>query len=581
MRLAIRNRPMLGETVWGADSVKAAIASVPIAARIRIYLIMPTVCLILLFYAIQQSAPIIVEPGAILGLGSYLHPTYWIGLGTLVLCSVSIVADRDIKRDSVFLYVLLVLGLYLVGVSVFTEPLPRAPEAYHPTVIGEDLLAEGHLPDASEEYYLGSYRSWPVTQLLSASLLASTEADVIPLIRYAPLFWMILFVLIIYAFGKRLSLSPNLCFGLAFLALASWFTQQDFSPQGIAMLLYLLLLFLIIPPDRSWQKNLLIVLAFVCLTLTHSLTPLAVVAGSALILLFTRRINLLLFLLAFWATWYVMAATYAFEEGLKEAMERPLHAFTFLFSTEKTAAYEQPLSFGRTFWRSSQLSYFFLYISLVALSGFLHVKMTVKGQDRRSITLLFLFLMGIPATLFVAFVEATTRTYMYSLIPVIAIVMLTFYKSRAAVFLIGLVMVITIVLNMPAKYGAEASWSQVLPSELAGGKFYAERVNPDVHQDKTYYYNYAGFLILYHNPDLLAVRTLSSNQIQRALDKPSLSPLSEWVRYVILSKQGTDVQFTSWGEAPFQLWPLTPEGRKADLLYTNGHYQIYENARSG
>jgi len=577
MRFAVHGRDLLSKNMWARNSVRAVLSSIPIAGRTRIYLIVPTICLILLFYAIQQSAPIMVEPGAMLGLGSYLHFAYWIGLVTLVLCAICAFADSELKKDPVFLFILLVLGLYLVGISVFTEPLPRAPEAYHPTVLGEDLITNHYLTDASDAAYLGSYRSWPVTQLLSASLLATTDAEILTLIKYAPLFWMGLFSLFIYNFGKRLGLSRNYSFALGFLALTSWFAQQDFSPQGIAMLLYLLLLSLLIPVERTWQNNLLIMLTFAALTVTHSLTPLAVVAGSILILIFTKRVNLLLFLIAFWGAWYIIVATVAFEGSIQEWLKHPFHAFTFLFSTEKMEAYEAPVSFGRTFWRSCQLSYFLLYMLLLLSSGIFFLKTRIEGQDRRSITLLFLFLIGIPATLFVAFVEATTRTYMYALIPIIAIIMITFYRKKAAIALISLVMLITITLNMPARYGAEASWSQVLPSELAGGNFYAERINPDVDLDKTYYYNYAGFLILYHNPDLLAVSSLSSSQIHRSLDKPSLSPLSEWVRYVILSKQGTDVQFTSWGEAPFQLWPFTAKGRRADLLYNNGYYKIFEN----
>jgi hypothetical protein len=118
-------------------------------------------------------------------------------------------------------------------------------------------------------------------------------------------------------------------------------------------------------------------------------------------------------------------------------------------------------------------------------------------------------------------------------------------------------------------YGGEAAFSQIRTTELKGAEFFAEKVDPQT----TYFYQFNSFLIDHYNPALLGVPAKSSALLQSKVDFSVMSGL----KYVVLSRQGSDSLVYAWGEDPYIGWLETEAGKSAALLYTNGYFQVYEN----
>ena len=81
-------------------------------------------------------------------------------------------------------------------------------------------------------------------------------------------------------------------------------------------------------------------------------------------------------------------------------------------------------------------------------------------------------------------------------------------------------------------------------------------------------------MIIYYDPALikLPMRTLTG-ATPGEIDFSIMDDL----RYIVISKQGTDFKLYAWGEDPTAAWPQTEVGRRADLIYNNCYFQIYLN----
>jgi len=311
------------------------------------------------------------------------------------------------------------------------------------------------------------------------------------------------------------------------------------------------------------------------LVVTHSFTPIAVLLSSALIFIYLRRTTLFLQISALFLVWYLYEATLAFRSGIEQWWTLSLGSIWTYF---RLARYEAPMAVGRALWRTSQLSYALLYIPLLITSGILLLRGRAQGQHRRQAVLLILWLTGLSFIVFVPLGEHFIRIYHFGLVPTVAIVLLNFVDRRLGKALISFVMLITLALNMPAHYGAEASWAQVLTSELEGDQFLAQRVRPT----GQYFYNYIGYLVYHYDPSLVALGYLDPTWNLDLLKDVEVS-FPRNVNYVILSRQGRDRTLNRWGQDPYQSWPETLQGRGATLVYSNGYFRIYatENALKG
>ena len=137
-------------------------------------------------------------------------------------------------------------------------------------------------------------------------------------------------------------------------------------------------------------------------------------------------------------------------------------------------------------------------------------------------------------------------------------------------------MCICVLLFLPANYAADASYSQVRTTDLKGTEFLVLTVKPW----HSFYYFADPALINYHDPDMVE-KTAAFGHFElppfKSPEDADLSFLDTHAQALCFSKDGTAHQIYTLGVAPWDAWTETEVGRKADLLYNNGDFQIYWN----
>lgn len=537
----------------------------PLHLRQKIYLIIVFVSLILLFYSIWQVKPVYVEPEAPLGLISYLTPGYWLGLALIVVTSIFAFLDRELKKDAIFILILIALGLFLLGIRVFVEENALDGDSYYPVSEVFNLLA-AHRLDLVNPPNIATYYSWPAIHFISASLLEVTGVDLIPLMKYTPLYWILCFVLITYAIGKRLGLTPNSCFLLSFLVVSSWLVPFAgfYYPRLPAMILFLLLFMLLLAPRRTVAESVLVMLIFGALLLSHGLTSLAVLPGLIVLSVYRKDYRFVALFFAIFGAWYMYQASGAMEAGV-EAFLTPLKNVIEISQIER---YQPASATGRYFARYSHLSYVVLYGVLMIGSAILLLRQKITGERRKQVIALFAWIIGVGLLVFWGHGGAAWRVYVYCIVPMVCIVALSFSSRKLLIPL----MCLFVALFPMANYSALAGFGQVTTSGLKGAQFFALEVKPG----QRYFAHFNAKQTLYHDPNLIRVGIVVSKDFVRELEEGDVSPLDEY-RYVVFSKLISDQVRFEWGEDPYLAWPQTEGGRRADLIYNSGYFQIYEN----
>ena len=185
--------------------------------------------------AVRETGPVAIEWPAALGLLSYLHWTYWVGLGVLLSTALLVYLDRTVESDLLFVAIVLTVGLYTLGLTVFLEPNARTPASYGNFVEVRVLEEEGRL-DLAEPLAPSSYRNWPGSLFLLHAVTEVTGVrDYVQITRYLPLVWPLALVAIAQALGRTLGLQPRQRFLLSLLPLATTLGWHDYmiSPRNV------------------------------------------------------------------------------------------------------------------------------------------------------------------------------------------------------------------------------------------------------------------------------------------------------------------------------------------------------------
>lgn len=539
--------------------------------RLKLYLLLALASLALFFYTMAQVGFVVVDPYDPLGLVSHFPPSYWIGLALLLLASILAYLDRDLKRDGLFLFLLMALVLFLFGTGVLAYESPRDPSAYYPTGEVRNLLAAGHF-DVIQPALLVSYRSWPAIHFLSAAVMQVTGVG-LDFIKYAPLFWMAGIGLIAYALGKRLALSRNKCFLLAFLVLASWMVGYagTYSPRSLGILLYLLPFMLLLVPRGNVAERLAAMLGFAALVIAHGFTTVALIAGLAF-LVAIRRQGQLTFLLLFtvmFGLWYLYQANLALAHGVQSWWSKPLFDIFKLAEGERYTLASVP---ARAVNRYSQLGYLALWVLLVAGSTVVLLRRWQDKEHRKKLLPFFAWSFGLALmTLLNYGGEGPYRLYLFTLLPAAAIVVLSLTWRPVLVA----TMVLMVALSPLANYSGDAGYGQVLASELRGVEFFTLRVRPPQFSGG-YFYGTDPGLMYYYDPNISAEVFNPGFHGPKSPEKVDPAIINPF-HWIIISRQATQSIVYGWGQDPYAAWPETPVGRGADLTYDNGGFRIYVN----
>lgn len=235
-----------------------------------------------------------------LGLLPVVPGAGWIGLA--ILAAACVLAIDDTRRGVVVFAVLLAaLILVLHGMPGWIEQHPRFPVAWLHTGFVDQISTGGELRQDLDARF-----SWPGFFAGAALLdrLAGTEGTVW-LLRFAPVGANLVFCLGLWALGRTLGLPRVVRATAAVLfVVTNWSGQDYFSPQAVAIVLYLTILVLVldrfpapgpdpdsrlgrilaryavperdsIPADAPRSTGAVLGIAALCgvLVITHQLTP--------------------------------------------------------------------------------------------------------------------------------------------------------------------------------------------------------------------------------------------------------------------------------------------------------------------
>ena len=155
--------------------------------------------------------------------------------------------------------------------------------------------------------------------------------------------------------------------------------------------------------------------------------------------------------------------------------------------------------------------------------------------------------------------EIDDRVYIFSLLPMALIIIMTFDRK-----IVSILAVLLIALHIPAHYGTE-SFDMTYTTDLRGSKFLASKLGPD---DSVNYY-FAPF-IRYYNFQFVNSRGFDDVGYYNPSDK-SL----EGSTYIISSDQLNNYLIYVFGVNKIQTW--LKNDKKSVLLYDNGYYRVYKN----
>jgi hypothetical protein len=536
------------------------------SSRQMIYLILVFVSLILLIYSIWQVYPVIVEPKASLGLASCLAPAYWIGLTLATAVSILAFLDREVKKDAIFILILLVLGLFLFGIRAFLYECAQDTDSYYPVSAVYKLLADHHL-NTSDSPSLVSYYSWPAIHFMSASLLEITKANLLDIMKYTPVFWILCFVLTTYGIGKVLKLPPDRCFLLSLLALSSfWLSFGGFYyPRLIAMMLFLLLFMLLLKPKRAVPETVAIIAMYVALVMSHGEVAISALLGLILLCIYKRDYRLLALFVVITSAWY----TYQVAESLRYGISYLTTFFRDVLTMSQTERYQAPsAATGRLVARYSQLLSLGLFGILMIWSLILLVRHKIVWQHRDHIRTIYAWSLGVASFAVFGMSQSVVRSYIKCTVPAAGIIALSFYSKKLLVPLI----LIFIPLSLLVNYAALAGFGQATVSELDGSRFLAIDVKPD-----NYFAMFNAKLAFYYDPRMVTIPAASPQYSGAvSLDTANTSVLDKY-HYVVTSQDRSNSLVFAWGEDPYAAWPQTEVGGKADLIYSSGYFEIYRN----
>jgi hypothetical protein len=530
---------------------------------LKIYIILSLISLILLFYSIWEIKPVIVDVKDFLGLTSHLTLPYWIGYILILFCSIRLYLDKEIRSDSIYLLIIIIIGLFLFGVSIFSEENARFQWSYYPAGEVKTVLETKYI-DSISEYNLLSYRSWPATHLISASIIYFANVNLDSIIKYMPLFWMITLIFICMSIKRSFSFSPKQSFLFTFMIINSFVLfLYYYGPQSIAYLIFILIFILLGNENIDHKQNrlILLILLFLMLVTTHLLTSLIIVIVVSIKSLYKRRFKIAFLFIAIFVAWYIYLAPFMFKVGIKEFVKQS--------ATPETASF---LATNKILQASTILSHTYLgiYVICVLFITFnvLYNKTLLKNNK---LIECIIWLIGIASLFLFSYgAEIDDRLYIFSIIPAAAYIILGMPSKKMLI----VVMLTFSILHIPTHYDPE-SLDMVYTTELHGSKFFALKISPE-YAARRYEFNpvtisyHYGPLIRYYNPSLA---NIWSSGYTSGLYYPSNSTLEDST-YILYSKQINNYLIYLFGTDAVEKW-LRKDNRR-NLIYNNNYYFIYK-----
>ena len=536
----------------------------------KLYIILANISLILLFYGIWEIKWIVIDIDNLLGITTKLTVTYWLGLSLITICSILVYLDKGLRNNRVFIFVLLVLGLFIVGLGIFTEENARISTSYYPPGEVKKILSDNYI-DITTPYPLLSYRSWPGIHLISIYMLYLTNIDLVDLIRYMTLPWLIIFIFITLSIGKSFDLSSNKCFLLSFLAISSfWTSHHYYSPQSFAFLIYLAIFLFVTTIDDNMIKKCISIIMFSFLVITHLLTTVATLLSLFMALIYKKHMKInkeFILFCVIYVTWYIYLATTVLKWGVPDTIDRIMN----MESISVVGSKLHPNSLTELLSKILQVAYIFIYMIPIGIYLFNYRKKDYRKKDyneKTALNIILYWILGLVViTITVYGTEIFERLYLYASIPLACFMIISLKDYRHSNKFFIVIMIIFAIMIIPAHYGNEIR-SITYTTELKGSEFLSGIIQHQSPYHDSYFYSFSSY-VWYYNPDIILAEHHSFDLVQG-------DAVMNRTRYIVNSRYTNNILTFQLGYNPVQAW-LTKTDNKLNLLYDNGEFDVYKN----
>jgi len=408
------------------------------------------------------------------GLVNRMPVSFWIGLALIgvMMCF----ANRSSMKCMATVPVLMIVYLFVIPTVVAGHSPDFVPVTYFEYKQAIYFANEGHILATIEDTLI-QYTFWPGYLFLSGSLYHLTGIDGMNFVDIMSIFTTSVETLLAFCILRSMFHARSSLWGTTLFIGGLWTTQQQFHPQGIALILFLAFFLMstkLVPGRMRTSRMASLILLIViqaALVITHSLTPL-IVAVAMMTCYFVSRIlhdtafvsaNQVFLVFTVVLVYWVFALRYIFESGLVRLWDvltgQYINGFSFLLE------YGVPTNLYRG------LSTFASYLSgaLISFPALLGLIGALRNRTLRHRALWTGWSLGvsIPAGLLYGH-EGLFRAYLLML-PLLVLLCLTVMSRRPnAVILLAL---LVLGLHVPAHYGFAGYMRVVTPVEDAGTSF--------------------------------------------------------------------------------------------------------------
>jgi hypothetical protein len=436
--------------------------------------------LLLFLASLRSISPGPISSSEFLGLVSRLPPSYWIGMG-LVSILLLLTANRTDGINPAFA-VLILVCLYLFGVTVLTQENPRGPWTFEVASMTTLETADNHV-DILGPHNLRNYAAWPVVHILSTFLVKITGTPIDDVLKWTPLGWALGYSLIGYAVGKKF---VNARWGgiyVGSLGLSAFFVQNYYCAQTIAHILSVSILYVILEEREGPKFQILEVILFTTLVMTHGLTSIFMLIGLILYHVRYHTTRVTVFQGSFQLFWWTFIAGDFLREGFRSIWAQISLLDPSIPFYDPTSS--MPVTLESLIGRGSQLFFYgYLLLSgIIALQGYLR-----EGSSPRRRTTAICILLVAPSPFFIFMrygMEMDSRVYLLSILPLVTVSGIWLARRR---LIMAMVLVTALFISVPANYWLEAE-IQNPSGELAMGSFIALNVLPETDELLFIYYD--------------------------------------------------------------------------------------------
>lgn len=517
------------------------------------------------------------------GLVSGFPAIFFVSLAILTLAAVLLWVSPEKHHKLLFLQLMvLIVAVWLIPTLIGTRPYFR--DAFQ-------LLQHLDGIAADEIIIIDNYFDWPGAFFVFSMLGKLGSVSLNSVMNISSFIMLLLYLPPLYVFLRNIlgDSRPNLCWaGLWIFSLASWVPEGYFNPQGVAYLLFLLLLALLTTPG-FWKKGrrwlpltLSVAVVGAAIVVTHFLTT-ALALGALTLAAIARRsprtIPVILVIAALAVFWNVAVTGRVDTELTRaplvesslvetpgsvssgEATEDGLLNFDIVGMAERQirnrvgSGSQSHVDVSRVRVAFSGL------IALLAVAGV--TCLLVKKERRTAVLIMALaavpfLMMPVSGRIYAA--VYSERMYFY-LVPIMAasIIFLLGRKKWLPTSLHWAIWTIAIPLTIIAQHGNQAMdyWS---PGYLEGRSYASQVLAPGVDP-------FAG----------LAMVTLGDDGTVTAD-----ASLSEYGRYFAISRHDDDIYTFLQDRPKFVdgVWEWLRSSTEYELIYANPEFSLYVSTRA-